>query len=168
MSYKEAYEENHIDFEISSIVYEDDKEGDRPDPITFEYSAPNIGVDSSGRFVEHDIVGGDTVRQKIGEDPVEIDISGVCKEPTARQLDGLRDAKYGDIFSNRLTGGSYTVHFASVSTDPMDDGGAVAMTDSRGEFLYNFNLSTVEIDVGEYGDILRPTTGRIAGANFVR
>lgn len=149
MSYKNAYDENHTKFEIRGIEYEDDVEEDAeaPDVISFVYERPSISVDTAGRFATHKIVGGSTVRQKIGEDPVQVAVSGVCREPVARQLDGLRDAKWGTIYSNRLVGGSLDVHFGSMSTSPLDDGGAVAMTDEDAEFLYAFDLSCVEVVV---------------------
>jgi hypothetical protein len=111
----------------------------------FEYKAPAISVDTAGRFVKHDIIGGSTVRQKIGEDPIEVSIKGVCREPVARRLDQLRNAKYGTILSKRLPDESLRVQFASTTTSPLDDGGAVALTDDDGEFLYTYTLSTVEI-----------------------
>lgn len=188
-TYKEAYRENHVEFEITNIVWENDHiervTGSAPEErdeqtqenlrltnleylieqrqeeiesfeeltreIRFEYTSPAIGVDTSGRFVEHDIIGGSTVRQKIGEDPIEADVSGVCREPNARRLDELRNAKYGTIISNRLPGGSLDVQFASTSTSPLDQGGAVAISDNEGEFLYNFELSVVEIVVNGNG-----------------
>lgn len=144
----DAYSPNHIDFSIDNIEWEDD--GPNIDPrIDFEYGAPGISVDGSGRFVKHEIIGGTTVRQKIGEDPLEVDISGVCKQEKAKKLDNLRDAKYGTIHSVRLPGDSLDVQFASISTSPLDDAGAVALDDGRegveADFLYTFDLSTVEI-----------------------
>jgi len=185
MSYQTAYEDNHVAFEITDIIWEDDHveriTGEPPEvdeerleelegtsfqeiirerqeervaeyeeltsTIPFEYESPAISVDSSGRFIEHDIVGGSTVRQKVGEDPVEVTITGVCREPTARRLDGLRNAKFGTIISNRINGGSLRVQFASVTTSPMEDSGAVALTDDDAEFLYTYTLSTVEVVV---------------------
>jgi len=193
MPIKDAYSNNHVDFEISNIKYEEDStvSGDVEErigelqaeisnletretsavdatidsiiskkeeirelrsqsssgSISFEYSAPAISIDSAGRFIKHEIIGGMTVRQKIGEDPMNVDISGVCKESVAKQLDELRNAKYGDIFSNRLPGESLTVQFASVSTSPLDDNGAVALTDSDSEFLYQYTISAVEVDL---------------------
>lgn len=184
-TYKEAYRENHVDFEITNIVWEEDHveriTGERPEPlseeieerarllnreviiqrreanieafdelkttINFEYTSPAIAVDTSGRFVNHEIVGGSIVRQKIGEDPIEADISGVCREPVARRLDELRNAKYGRIISNRLPGGSLDVQFASTATSPMEQSGAVAISDDQGEFLYDFDMSVVEVVV---------------------
>jgi len=146
MSYKNSYENNHVEFEITDINYEDDAT-ETPDPISFTYTAPAIAVDTAARFATHKIVGGSTVRQKIGEDPIEVSIDGVCKESVAREMDNLRDAEFGQILSNRLPGGSLDVHFASVSSSPLDDGGAVAMTDQDGEFLYTFTISAVEVVV---------------------
>jgi hypothetical protein len=142
--FKDAYDNNHVDFEIGSISYEDDAVS-TPDPIQFEYTAPEVSVDSAGRFAVHEIIGGATVRQKIGEEPVEVDIGGVCTESVAKELDGLRDAKFGTIYSNRLVGGSMQVHFASISTSPLESGGAVAMDND--EFLYTFDMSCVEVVV---------------------
>lgn len=144
-TYQDAYVNNHVDFEISDIEYEDDAV-ETTDPIEFELTAPNISVDAAGRFAKHEIIGGSTVRQKIGEDPIQVSIEGACTEEVARQLDGLRDAEFGTIFSNRLVGGSLTVHFASVSTNPFESGGA-ALMDSD-EFLYSFDLSCVEVLTG--------------------
>lgn len=144
-SYQDAYVDNHVDFEIGDIKYESDAK-EKQNPIDFEYPAPNISVDTAGRFATHKIVGGSTVRQKIGEDPVQVSIEGVCEESTARELDGLRDAEFGTIYSNRLVGGSLDVHFGSVSTSPMENGGAAALAED-GEFLYTFDLSCVEVVV---------------------
>jgi len=189
-SYKNAYTNNHVDFEITDIVWEDDyieqisgieipEERDETTQenlralgprgealiderteaieeaealaeeletsILFEYKAPAIAVDTAGRFATHEITGGSTVRQKIGEEPIEVSINGVVKEPTARRLDNLRDAQFGTILSNRLPRGSLQVHFASTSTSPLQDGGAVAMDDD--EFLYTFDMSCVEVFV---------------------
>ena len=170
MSYKSAYKDNHAEFEISSIIYEDDASGETPNSIEFFYNAPNISVDVAGRFEVHEIIGSKTVRQKIGEEPIEVEVEGVCREPTARQLDGLRDAKYATIISNRLSGGTLRVQFASVTTSPLDDGGAVALKDSSGQFLYEFDISAVEVLTGTLG---RETSSgsvgsSISGANIKR
>lgn len=144
-TYQDAYEENHVEFVIANISYEDDAPQEASSEINFEYKAPAISSDTSGRFATHEILGGSTVRQKIGEAPMELEITGVCKESKARQLDTLRDAKFGTILSNRLPGKSLDVHFASISTSPLEDGGAVAIGDFDGEFLYTFDLSAVEV-----------------------
>lgn len=149
-----TYEEKHVDFEITNIQYEDDA-ASTTNPITnFSYGRPSISVDTSGRFAKHEIIGGSTVRQKIGEDPIEVSISGVCTESRARELDGLRDAKYGTIKSKRLNTETLDCHFASVSTSPLEDGGAVSFFGrdegqaSQGDFLYTFDLECVEVVTG--------------------
>jgi len=192
MSYKEAYQNNHSDFEIIEIIYEDDfdkgelseeqqevdnlqaeidalreKDGNYSasiaqireeieeitgressgTSISFTYTAPAISTDIAGRFATHEIIGGSTVRQKIGEDPIEVTIDGVCRESTAKQMDTLRDAKYGTLISNRLPGGSLQAQFASISSNPLEDSGAVAITDDTGEFLYTYTISAVEVFV---------------------
>lgn len=152
-NFDDAYGNDYSEFEIDDIVWEEDvgdinerMEGDdNVTGIAFTYSAPAIGVDSAGRFVTHEIIGGKTVRQKIGEDPMEISIDGVCKETTARDLDLLRDAKYGKIFANRLAFSGMRVHFASISTQPFEDAGAVALDDSDSDFLYTYTIECVEL-----------------------
>lgn len=153
------------DFEIDDISYQtidgrdldlaggDLDTDEAPEEIQPEYKAPSVSVDSSGRFAEHEIIGGTTVRQKIGNDPLEISVSGVCIETTASQINKLRYATYGTIYSDVLPGNSIKVQFASVSTSPLEDSGAVPLSevdsdfesaDDR-EFLYNFELSCVEV-----------------------
>lgn len=146
--YTDVYEKNHKDFEIDGIEYEDDA-SETPDPIEFKYEAPAISVDTAGRYSKHSIIGGSTVRQKIGEEPIQVTVKGVVKESTARKLDSLRDARFGTIYSDRLPDSSLQVHFASTSTSPLEDSGAVAITDEdEPEFLYTFNLSCVEVFTG--------------------
>lgn len=114
------------------------------DEIDFDpYDNPNISIDSSARFAVHDIIGGTTVRQKIGEDPTEVTLNGVCSEDVATQIDQLRRAKLVTLLSDRVPNGM-TCQIASSSTDPLDDGGATDM--DRGEFLYEYNINLVEID----------------------
>jgi len=149
----DAYSDNHIDFEITNIQYEDDARRSTNPIDNFSYKRPSMSVDTSGRFATHEIIGGATVRQKIGEDPIEVSISGVCTENTAKDLDGLRDAKYGTIKSKRLVGDTLDCHFASVSTSPLEDGGAVQFFDrdgdaDQGDFLYTFQLECVEVITG--------------------
>lgn len=131
-----------VEFEIKQISYESD--GGGPGAISFEYARPSISIDNKARFVTHDIIGGSTVRQKIGEEPRELSISGVVIEETAVTLDGLRDAKEAKIFCNRLPGDSMKAQFASISTSPLDDGGAGRLKD--GKFLYNFKMKALEVN----------------------
>lgn len=140
MTYKDAYVNKHDAFTITNIEYEED--GGGPSEIEPEYAAPDIAVDAAGRFVTHEIIGGTTVRQKIGEDPLEIEVNGVCAEGVAATLDGLRNAKQGTLVSKRLNG-TIDVQFASISTSPFETGGAVA--GETEEFLYEYDISAVEI-----------------------
>lgn len=150
----DAYADGHVDFQITNIEYEDDASSTTSPIKNFSYGRPSISVDTSGRFAKHEIIGGSTVRQKIGEDPIEVSISGVCVEARAKELDGLRDAKYGTIKSKRLTGETLDCHFASVSTGPLEDGGAVSFFGrddgkaEQGDFLYTFDLECVEVVTG--------------------
>ena len=144
MTISTAYE-GFTEFKIGDIEYEDDAE-EGANPIEFRYAAPSVAVDTSGRFVTHEIIGGSTVRQKVGEEPIEVSVKGVCTEDTAVDIDGLRDAKNGTIYSDRLRGGSLDVQFASASTSPLEDGGAVSLSDDD-KFLYTFQLECVEVTI---------------------
>lgn len=145
MPYKDTYD-NFTGFFIESIKGSDT--GPTPGSIDFEYNNPAIGIDTGGNYVTHDIIGGATVRQRIGDKPLEVDISGICTEETAGQLELLRNAKYGTIHASRLPTGSVQVHFVSINTTPMEDGGSADM--NSGEFLYSYTLNCVEIlDTGD-------------------
>jgi hypothetical protein len=132
-------------FSIKEISYPQNL-GTRSEPpnISFgKYTNPTIAIDTSGRFAKHEIIGGTTVRQKIGEDPINVSINGVCKPQTAQNIDKLRNATSGKIFSDRLPGGSLVVQFGSTSTEPLDDGGAADIED--GQFLYTFQMNCIEV-----------------------
>ncbi len=135
-------------FSIKEISYPDTGAGNNqnigPSNISFgKYTNPTIAIDTSGRFAKHEIIGGTTVRQKIGEDPINVSINGVCKPQTAQNIDKLRNATSGKIFSDRLPGGSLVVQFGSTSTEPLDDGGAADIED--GQFLYTFQMNCIEV-----------------------
>lgn len=148
--------ENRTPFQIRQIEFEDDatyvtsvfrdseRSGDTYS-ISFEYPNPTVAIDTAGRFAKHEIIGGSTVRQKIGEDPINVSINGVCKRRTANQIDSLRDAKSGKIFSDRLPGSndSLRVQFGSTSTEPMTDGGSADLKDGR--YLYTFQINAIEV-----------------------
>lgn len=136
-----------LDFEITNITGSDT--GPVPNgSIEFEYPNPAIGVDTGGNFVTHDIIGGATVRQRIGDQPLEISIGGVATEDTVAELELLRNALAVTLLSDRFSQNSVRVHVVSVSTDPLSDGGAADLR--TGEFLYQFSLECVEIlDTGE-------------------
>jgi hypothetical protein len=121
-----------------NILLEDKNEGNN-------FPNPTVSVDTAGRFVKHEIIGGATVRQKVGEDPINISVSGVCKRRTANQIDSLRNAKSGTIISDRLPSSSagIRVQFGSTMTEPMEDGGAADIVD--GEYLYTFQINAIEV-----------------------
>lgn len=135
-----------VDFKLFEIKYEPD--GNGPSEIKLEYARPSIGIDNKGRFVTHEIIGGTTVRQKIGEEPREMSITGVIKsDKQAKNLDKLRDAKSAKVSSNRLPGKTMKCQIPSVSTSPISDGGGVMIED--GKFLYNFKMKLVELTLRE-------------------
>jgi hypothetical protein len=115
------------------------------DEVVFEYENPTVAIDGAGRFTKHQIIGGKTVRQKTGEDPLNVSINGVCVQSTANKIDTLRDARHGTINSERLPNGegSLRVQFGSTSTEPLTDGGAAKLT--SGELLYTYTINCIEV-----------------------
>jgi len=143
---------NRARFDIRNLNFEDDApEGvfDYINKISFRdeqrvgINNPTIAIDSGGRFAKHDIIGGTTVRQKIGDEPLEIQITGVCFEETARKIDELRNARNGILHSERFAGDEVRVQFASTSTDPLSDGGAAEL--ETGELLYRYRINAIEV-----------------------
>ena len=113
------------------------------DEIDFEpYGNPTVGVETSARFAVHEILGGTTVRQKIGEDPREITVQGVCTEDVAFRINQLEKAKLVSLNSDSI-GGIARCQVASTSTDPMERGGAADM--DGGDFLYDYNINLIEV-----------------------
>lgn len=109
--------------------------------ISFKYDQPDISVDTSNRFIEHQPVGGVTVRQKVGEDPAEVNVNGVCTTEEANQIDQLRFEDVVMFTSHRVS--SMQVQVASTSTEPFSEGGAV---DRDGEFTHRFSIKLVEVE----------------------
>lgn len=140
MGIRESYE-GFVDFEIVDI--EGTETGPTPDEIQFQYTNPAISVDTGSNFVVHDIIGGATVRQRIGDQPLEIGVNGVCTEDNAKKLEQLRNANSMKLYSSRFDGEVVTVHAASISTDPLESGGAGDI--KTGEFLYDYTVNFVEI-----------------------
>lgn len=138
--YSSAYDD-FSQFKVSGVVSSDT--GTAASSIEFEYKNPSISIDSGAEFVKHDIIGGAQVRQRIGDKPLQLSIDGVCEESTANDLDSLRNAEYGTIESSRFPNDSITVHFVSVSTSPLEDGGAVRQDGDS--FLYTYTMDCVEI-----------------------
>lgn len=147
---------DRTDFAIKQIRFEDDAEyltsvfgsnelSEGIFNIEFEYGNPSVSIDTAGRFAKHEIIGGAIVRQKIGEEPIQISVDGVCKRDTANQIDTLRDARDGLIFSDRLPGynDSLRVQFGSTKTQPLTDGGAADLEDGRS--LYTFQINCIEV-----------------------
>lgn len=134
-----------VRFEITSVT--DSDFGVSPEtPIEFDYSNPSISVDTGGNFAKHEIIGGATVRQKIGDQPLQISVSGVETEETVKKLELLRNVQNATILSERFSQDAVTVHIISISTDPLEDGGAAKMT--TGDLLYTYSLECVEIFAG--------------------
>lgn len=138
--------ENAFDDRASTIITDVTSDDDVQLPfneIHFEpYDNPNISVTSGARFAVHEVIGGTTVRQKIGEEPTEVTVQGVCTERVAVQIDQLRRAFLVTLLSDRTPNG-IRAQVASASTEPLHDGGAADASD--GDFLYEFSINLVEI-----------------------
>lgn len=146
-----------LPFSIEVPDNEGSETGPTPDEILFEYSNPSIDISTGSNFVTHDIIGGATVRQRIGDKPLDISISGICTENTARKLELLRNAKKVTLLSDRFSQSSITCHVGSLSTSPLEDGGAADL--KSGNFLYTYSLNCVEIlDTGDNPDDLTELT----------
>jgi len=114
--------------------------GDEDVNIQFTYEQPDIIVDSSSRFVEHEILGGTTVRQKVGENPDQVEISGVCLQSEANQIDKLKKTNFVELISHRRNLDSAQV--VDTNTEPFEPGGAI--DDKNQEMLYFFTIQLVE------------------------
>jgi hypothetical protein len=103
---------------------------------------PTISIDGGARYSTKKILGGFTVRQKVGEKPLNISIDGVCFAPTAAKIDALREVDLATIHSGRFLNETATVFFTDTSTEPMTDGGAADL--KTGNLLYSYSLKAVE------------------------
>jgi len=121
--------------------------------VELKYEQPNISVNTSARFATHEVIGNVTVRQKLGEDPDELSIEGVCTLDEANEIDQLKDEELVEVVSNRWNG---QAQVASTSTRPIAEGGGM---DNDQEWLHRFTIELVGIredrfdfdfDFGEY------------------
>jgi len=112
--------------------------------IEFEYEQPDVSVDTSARYVDHDIIGGRTVRQRVGEDPTQITVEGICTKEEALRLDRLYQSDLVTFESFRT--GRITAQATSSSTNPIDSGGGVGYPSENSELsvLYEFSITLVE------------------------
>lgn len=145
-NYANAYEGRSGTF-ITDITADSEQNVDIEDnEVVFTpYNNPDVSADTSSRFAVHEIIGGKTVRQKIGEDPMEIEIDGVCTEDVAGDVDELRNAKLVTLISDRFNSGGLRCQVASSSTNPLSAGGAADM--DGGDMLYSYTINLVEVDV---------------------
>lgn len=139
MAYKDTFP-NRVSIVLDNIEADDN---DVTVPSSIEFAPrdnPDISVDTAGRFAKHSIIGGDVVRQKVGEDAINITIDGICDEETARDIDRLRNARAATLISDRIT---IMVQIGSTSTQPTESGGAVDM--DTGDYLYNYTLNCIGV-----------------------
>jgi hypothetical protein len=109
--------------------------------IELTFPQPNISVDTSIRTVEHEIIGSETVVQKLGKDADEIEVEGICTHKEAKSIDSLSSNDYIYLRSYRRE--DYMI-LDSTSTSPISDGGAIMGTTNNGEkfeWSHEFTLS---------------------------
>jgi hypothetical protein len=114
---------------------------DIDETIELTFPQPNISVDTSIRTVEHEIIGSETVVQKLGKDSDEIEVEGICTQNEAKSIDSLSSSDYIYLRSYRRE--DYMV-LDSTSTSPISDGGAIMGTTNNGkkfEWSHEFTLS---------------------------
>jgi hypothetical protein len=149
MTYIDAYH-GRSETTIENVTTDDDV------TLTFDridfspYGNPSVSADSAGRFAVHEIVGGSTVRQKLGEEPREITVDGVCTEDVAQQVNELHKAELVSLNSETLND-IIRCHVGSTSTEPIEPGGAADM--DGGDFLYDFSISLVEVETYSEAEI---------------
>ena len=120
------------------------------DGITPEYDQPDVSISSQGRYVEHEVIGGMTVRQKVGEEPKQISVTGLCLEDTASDFEDLHREDF-ITFTHHILGGageagSMNFQVESVDIDPFSSGGGVATSGDETEMVYQYNITLVEAE----------------------
>jgi hypothetical protein len=144
MSYVSAFE-GRSETLIEQVTTDDDVS------LSFEiidfdpYGNPDVSVTAGSRYATHDIIGATTVRQKLGEEPREIEVSGVCTEPVAQQVNRLHRAELCSLNSDVVAGELIRCQIPSTSTNPLESGGSADM--DGGKFLYDFNINLIEVEI---------------------
>lgn len=110
--------------------------------IDFEYEQPDVTVETGTRYTDHEVIGGITVRQKIGEEPMRVDLNGICTRDEARNIDELRNADYVEFDSYRT--GTVMMQVEGTETSPYAEGGAVAVNNGSSDMVYEFAIQLTE------------------------
>jgi hypothetical protein len=139
----ESYEEIP---ESRGNVYSNFEDGET---LELTFPQPNISKDAGTKTIEHDIIGGKTVLQKIGEEATEIEIEGICTRDESMTIDEMVNDDVIYVRSHRHEG--YAV-LDSASTSPISDGGGIiGVTNGGKEFNWSheFTISCKEIEKPE-------------------
>lgn len=107
--------------------------------LRLKYEQPNVEVNTSARYATHEVIGERTVHQKVGSDPDNVTLTGVCTLNEANKVDVLEDFDYVSIVSHRWSGFAQ-VH--SANTSPHTEGGS---QDKDGDWLHTFTIEAVEV-----------------------
>lgn len=112
--------------------------------IELTFPQPNISKDAGTNTVEHDVIGGKTIVQKLGEKATEIEIEGICTIDEADQID--RILKDDVIYLRSYRHEGYAV-LDSTSTTPISNGGAIvgARNGCKFEWSHEFTINCKSI-----------------------
>lgn len=127
--------------------------GQFTEELNFVYEQPDISLSTGARYVEHDLIGGATVRQRMGEEAVKVDMTGLCTEDEANLIDRLHNAQYVELISYRTKDIDVSLfHVETADTEPFDSGGGFRVKDDRAEtddsevgMVYDFSVSLTEL-----------------------
>lgn len=103
--------------------------------IEFTYSQPDVSVDTATRTVKHDTLTDTAVVQKIGRDPRNIEISGMCTTIEAHRVDDLAQFDQVEVRSARFSGPAL---IEDTSTSPRKE-------IRYGQHLHDFTINLTEI-----------------------
>ena len=108
------------------------------DFITFTYHL-SASVRARSRTVEHEIVGGDTITQLMGQKPTEIELSGHVTEEEVQELE--EEVKEDNVLTLETEVWEGEVVLESVRAEPISDTGGA----HDGNWIYQATIVTREV-----------------------
>lgn len=103
--------------------------------IEFTYSQPHVAVDSANRTKKHKLLSEVAVVQKLGTEPLNLEISGMCTTEEAKAVDNLVVNDKVEVRSHRK---SCAAVVQDSSTSPRNE---IRM----GKHLHDFTINVTEI-----------------------
>lgn len=125
-------------------------------PLAFEYDMPNVHVDATAHVVKHEVINGETIIQRIGRKPVQIQIQGICTTGEAQQVDGLVEFDMVTIRSDRWSGDAIVV---DTTTSPMNQ-----KDTKTNEWLFRYTITANEVTAQYDGSNVTPAGGGGGGS----